>query len=421
MRTLLIAENLPHPALKGGDLRTWQNVNALLAVGDVAVFGLCSNDRRGADVPPAGLSVWRCSSDPVLAYPPPKERKVASRAWILDPSAHPSDVYYSDQACAEIEELVLSFRPDLVVIERLWLQRYIGTIKRLDCQVVLDNHNVETALQRQIAASAQGARHHPRTVGEVLASRTQALERQAAHMVDQIWVCSAADATAMEELYAPPAPICVVPNTVEVSRYRPPSRPPRPAELDATAPSLVFPAMFGYAPNVEAAQFLIDTMMPSLGADGLAYRLALVGGMPTPAMCAAAATDRNIIVTGPVADVRPYLWASSIMVVPLLEGSGTRFKILEAFAAGVPVVTTAKGAEGLSVRHGMHLLIAELHEMTRAVESLATDPELARRLARNAFDLVTSRYSWDVAGRAVERALQGLPPRPESRAPAHTL
>jgi glycosyltransferase involved in cell wall biosynthesis len=407
--------------MKGGDLRTWQNVNALSTVGDVAVFGLCSNDRRAAEVPPRAAEIWCSSSDPALAYPPPRDRELVSRAWFLDPSAHPSDIYYSERACAEIEDLVARYRPDLVVIERLWLQKYINGLERFGCRIVLDNHNVETVLQQQLAASTNGGRHRPRAVSDSLVARTHALERQAAYNVDQIWVCSSDDAETMHALFAPPAPVCVVPNTIDVDRYRPPERLQRPAELDSTKPVLIYPAMFGYAPNAAAAEFLLDTLVPELRADGYDHRLALVGGMPTPAMCAAAGVDRDIVVTGTVADVRPYLWASSVMVVPLLEGSGTRFKILEAFAAGIPVLSTARGAEGLSVQHGKHLLIAEGGEMARAIESLATDRELADRLSRNGLDLVRNLYSWDVAGRAVVNAVKTLERQPERQRTKHAL
>ena len=86
---LVLAESLPYPTLKGGDLRTWQNINALATCGRVGVFGLCSNDRRRESVPDLGLECWETSSDPALTIPPPKGIRLPARAWLLDPPGHP--------------------------------------------------------------------------------------------------------------------------------------------------------------------------------------------------------------------------------------------------------------------------------------------------------------------------------------------
>jgi glycosyltransferase involved in cell wall biosynthesis len=198
-----------------------------------------------------------------------------------------------------------------------------------------------------------------------------------------------------------------VPNTVDVDRYRPgPDAPPP----DPRAPSLLFPAMFGHVPNAVAAEFLMGQLLPRLRARWPACRLLLVGAMPTPAMLRAADADPNLVVTGAVPDVRPYLAAASAVAVPLFEGSGTRLKILEAFAAGVPVVSTAQGAEGICAAHEVHLLIAEdADAFAAAVARLVDDLELAGRLSRNALELVTRAYSWDAARRSIADAVRALP------------
>jgi glycosyltransferase involved in cell wall biosynthesis len=117
------------------------------------------------------------------------------------------------------------------------------------------------------------------------------------------------------------------------------------------------------------------------------------------------------VVTGRVADVRPYLVDASVMVVPLFQGSGTRFKILEAFASKIPVISTAKGAEGLDVIDGTHLLIAEsAEEFVRAVKRLLGDKRLAKRLTISGLDLVKQQYSWKVATERIAKAVRELCP-----------
>jgi glycosyltransferase involved in cell wall biosynthesis len=117
------------------------------------------------------------------------------------------------------------------------------------------------------------------------------------------------------------------------------------------------------------------------------------------------------VITGEVPDMRPYLAAAAGMVVPLFQGGGIRFKILEAFAANVPVISTAKGAEGLAVEDGKHLLLAETaDEFVAAVQRLRTDEHLANRLAANGLQLVTKSYSFSVISQQIADAVHQLCP-----------
>jgi glycosyltransferase involved in cell wall biosynthesis len=103
-----------------------------------------------------------------------------------------------------------------------------------------------------------------------------------------------------------------------------------------------------------------------------------------------------------VVDVRPYLARSTVMAMPLHRGSGTRFKAIEGFAAGLPVVSTEKGIEGLALEDGVHFLRAETPpDFVEAIARLHGDAPLARRLMREAYRLGVQRYS----SRAVERAI----------------
>src|SRR6476620_3690808 len=183
----MLAENLPFPTFKGGDLRNWQNLNALSRLGEVGVFGLCSNARR-VTKPRADIGLWQSTTDPALAFPLPAGRTSVSSRWLLDAEGHPSDMYYSDTAACEIERAIAEFQPDVVVVERLWLHRYIAHARRFAARIVLDDHNVEAALCRQLASAAPRDKQAGRKMRETLALRTEAIERKATRVVDQIWV-----------------------------------------------------------------------------------------------------------------------------------------------------------------------------------------------------------------------------------------
>jgi glycosyltransferase involved in cell wall biosynthesis len=392
------------------DLRNWQNIHGLTSISEVGVLGLHSNDDRRRQLPPLKLAFWRASSDPSLSYPLP-QKKLQARAWLLDPMGHPSDLYYSDAAAAEIDEIMDSFNPQIVVMEGLWLHRYIPLLKRHRCRLVLDLHAVEAAMFGEIAASTRGDDLRAKLFRNVLPDRVKLIERQAANAVDQIWLCSKEDARLLKELYEPSAPIHVVPNTVDIAHYEAAraGRCPRPESVAPSRRTLIFPAVFQWEPNAAAAYLLIEEVFPHLARVFPDCQLLLAGGLPTPSMMAAAEREPRIVVTGGVPDMLPFFAAATAMAVPLWQGGGTRLKILEGFAANVPVISTKKGAEGLEVEDGTHLLFAEnTAEFIAAINRVWTDERLAKNLAAHGLALLTRAYSWDVSGRRIMQAIAAL-------------
>lgn len=397
-RVLVLAESLPYPTLKGGDLRNWQNVNALLSFAEVGVFGLCSNDSRRVMPPGLPLAFWESSTDPALSYPPPKGVRLAGRAWLLDPDGHPSDLFFSAAAASEIATVLERFRPDVVLIEGVWLHAYIKVAQAAGCACVLDCHNIEAALVRELAAARRGDDLESRVVRDVIPARTETLERRAVHNADHLWVCSEEDARRLIELYTPAAPVYVVPNGVRVTEVVP--------VRDPAALTLLFMGFYPHAPNAIAAEFLVREVFPRLVAECAQARLMLVGAKPPALLHEAARRDPRIMVTGALQDVGPALAQATALVVPLFQGSGTRLKVLEAFAASLPVISTQKGVEGLEVRDGEHILMAETAaKFVEAALAVWRDPALAQRLAASARKLVTLRYSWEAAGACIRQAL----------------
>jgi glycosyltransferase involved in cell wall biosynthesis len=409
LRFLLAAQNLPYPTFAGMDLRNWQNIYALSKLGQVAVFGLHSNDPRSQSQPPLKLALWRTSTDPALTYPLPNT-KLAARAWLLDPRGHPSDLYYSDHAATELQEIVSSFKPHLAVLEGLWLHRYMPLFKNRGCRVVLDLHSVEGAKFQEIAASTTGDSLQAKVFRDILPARVRLIEREAIQAADQVWLCSERDGELMEQAHQPSVPIHIVPNTVNLEAYQadgPLAMPPN--ALIQTPRVIVFPAVFRWEPNAAAAHFLIEEVFPALSRVFPDCRLVLVGGLPTPEMKDAAKRDSRIVVPGGVPDIRPYFAAASMMAVPIFQGGGTRLKILEGFAARVPVVSSSKGAEGLDVEDGVHLLLAETaSEFIDAIARIWTDPTISKRLTANALDLLSRAYSWAVSSRRIAEAVAAV-------------
>ena len=395
--TLVLVHRLPHPPAGGADLRNWQTVRALASLGPVAVLGLGRQTARPAV---AGIVEWSAASldgrGDLAAAP------AELLAWLRG-GGHPSERWFSPEVAGELSVLVQRFEPRLVVVGHLWLHTYLDPLRELGCRIVLDAHNLEGPLHAELA------RDQPDLLRVRFTETAFEIEARAFAAVDQVWACSAADARQARETYPAAAPIVVVPNTVDTDRL---AR----AEPPAGDPVLVYPAAFGYPPNRTAVRWLLDEIFPALLSAWPGARLVLVGGAPSEDMLSAAARDPRIEVTGAVPDTAPFFGSATVVPVPLREGGGTRFKVLEGLAAGVPVVSTAKGVEGLELSAGEDYLPAETtSEFVEAISGLAGDGSMRRAFAERGRRTVERRFSFEVAREAVGGALAALDVRPPGR------
>lgn len=181
--------------------------------------------------------------------------------------------------------------------------------------------------------------------------------------------------------------VLVVPNGVDCAAVRPgPSR-------DSVPPVLLFTGDMGFAPNVDAALLLASRVFPEVRRLYPDAELRLVGRNPDPRILAL--RGPGITVTGKVADMTPHLHAATVYAAPHLTGAGTRTKVLEAMAAGLPIVTTRIGSEGIEATHDREVLIADHPAATvTAILLLLANPAARRRLGTAARRLVEERYDW---------------------------
>jgi polysaccharide biosynthesis protein PslH len=158
----------------------------------------------------------------------------------------------------------------------------------------------------------------------------------------------------------------------------------------------VFVGAMDWMPNIDGMRWFVEQIWPRLREKHPRIRLGIVGRSPDAEARKWAEQDSRIQVTGTVADVRPYLWGSRVSIVPLRIGGGTRLKIFEAIAAGVPVVSTAVGAEGLPVQHGETIRLAdEAGRFAEQCDELLTNEAERFALRDRGREWVESHYSWD--------------------------
>jgi len=181
----------------------------------------------------------------------------------------------------------------------------------------------------------------------------------------------------------------------------------QPRALPSPAPSITFTGSMDWMPNQDGIRFFRSEILPRVHAQVPDAELWIVGRCPSREVQSLA--SGSVHVTGRVQDVRPYLEKSPVYVVPLRFGSGTRIKIFEAMAMGRAVVSTALGAEGLPVKHGENILIADRpDQFADSVVRLLKNPEYAAKIGRAGRALVESQFSWSAVAEQFTAVLQGV-------------
>ncbi|MEK7407772.1 MAG: glycosyltransferase [Acidobacteriota bacterium] len=356
---LLLSPEAPFPAVGGGPLRTSSLVRYLARHCDLDLIVFrepAAPDPRAA-LPPGLLRHVHVIPLPVHG------RQVLARAarnlGRLLRGVPPLNDRFAGFA-APVAEFLGGRRYDLAVIEHSWCAAYWEQVAPHADRVVLDLHNVESVLHRRCARTACFPvslvfwRFHKACL---------AMERRWFPRFSLLLAASSVDAQHVRDI-VPGVRVEVFPNTIP-----PVPRPDRPVE-----DVIVFSGNLEYYPNVAAVRFFRRKIWPLLRERWPGLRWRLVGKNPQ-AVRRYVRGDPRIELTGPVEDAIAELAAAKVVVVPLLAGSGTRFKILEAWAAGRPVVSTTVGAEGLPARDGENILLADTPvAFAAAVSSLLSKP-----------------------------------------------
>jgi glycosyltransferase involved in cell wall biosynthesis len=307
-------------------------------------------------------------------------------------------INYMSAALGEAIESELHETPfDVVHFDSLQLEPYFGLCRgiRPAIPVVYDWHNIDSEVMRRF--SKRNASSARRMYAAITVPRIAGLERRVLAGGSGHLVCSERERRVLIGVAAR-ARIAVIENGVNLGAF------PIPAPAASPRRDLVFVGSMDYFANIEAAVDFVGEVWPLLHARHPALRLRIVGSRPTAVVRALSALD-GIEVTGTVPDVVPYYAGALASVVPLNTGGGTRLKILEAMAAGTPVISTPIGAEGLELEPGYHVLFAGTpREWVNQVTTLMDQPVVFERLVCAGRNLVAAIYDWEIIGDKLWRA-----------------
>lgn len=382
-RVLFLTPESPFPVLGGGAQRIASLMEYAVARGatvDLLTFAPCT--------PPPG-AVARCRH---IALPA-NGRSFAARVLRnagrflrgVPPLIDRLTGFESQIAAALAGE-----RYDVIFVEHFWLGPYVDLLRGYGERVVCDLHNVESAF----FASLSRAEPWPgRLVHQRFAQLSEQFERRYLPRYSAALVTSEQDAARVTGL-APGLPLTVFPNTI----------PWREPPAGARERTVIFSGNLEYHPNQQAVAWFARSVWPALQRAEPGLRWRLVGMNPQAVQGSLAGLD-GVEQTGAVDDAFAEIARGAVAVVPLLAGSGTRVKILEAWAAETPVVSTRIGAEGLPGRDGEHLLLADTPaDFLAAVRRVLAEEALAARLRGAGRQLYEQTFHRAAAWRQLDAA-----------------
>jgi polysaccharide biosynthesis protein PslH len=392
MKILWVKSDFLHPTTKGGHIRTLETLKRLHQRNEIHYVALDLPEQRGG--------VERSSKYCTKAYPIPHSLPARnSTGYFMQAfgglfSYVPVSVsrYRSDGMRRQVETLRRSEKFDAIVCDFLFPAVNMPDLS--GC--VLFQHNVEAMIWKRNADTQSNSMLRKYFGGQY--ERMLRFEGEVCRAVKSIIAVSEIDGATMREKYGV-SRIAAVPTGVDVEYFAPENRP-------SPAADFVFVGSMDWMPNIDGVDWFVDEILPLIRKKRPECSLAVVGRTPDAGIQQLARNDNGIRVTGTVPDVRPYLWGSAVSIVPLRIGGGTRLKIYEAMAAKIPVVSTTIGAEGLDVRDGDNIYIADTPaEFADRCLTLLESEDARRRMADTAFDMVSSRYSWEVVSREFEKLL----------------
>ena len=383
LRVLQLAPRAPWPLDTGAKLR---NYHLARVIAEHATVSLLAFSEPGHDLPKA-LSPY----DEIETVP---RNQSYSFGKLLQGAVGRTPLpllnYTSEEMKQALTRTLVKNAFDIIQIESIHLMNYLPVIRAAASRplVICDWHNIESDLMRQYAESESNVAR------KAYARRTARLlndaERRALSEFDAHVVVSQNDADRLLKLNSG-AQIHVIENGVDIGYH---------AATDEakTKTRIVFVGSMDYHANIEAAISFAKNVWPAVHQVRPEMSFTIVGRNP-PSSVRQLTTVAGVEVTGSVEDVRPYYREAMMAVVPLNVGGGSRLKILEAMAAGVPVVSTVLGAEGLQVKHRENILISNSDgELASTIINLMTEPDLHAQIVFGGRQLVAARYDWFTLG-----------------------
>ena len=384
MKILFLSPTVPFPLTDGGRIRVFNLLKQIAKKSDITLLALETQptDEEGvAELQQLGVQVHLVPNAPTLP-------RVSLRTLVnAFRKRQPITVARYDLPAyrQKFRELIATENYDLVHYEMFHTAQFYT---ETDLPGVLSQQNVDSEIWRRLCSETANPFYKFAYWTQQLTF--QRYERVLSPKFDAVTCTSDIDAAVFQRHCAADA-IAIIPNGVDVTHFQP--------DFTTEAPAhLIYIGSMDWYPNEDAVAFFTDDILPGIQSEVPDVQFSIVGGNPSARVQKLAERD-SVVVTGRVPEIKPYFAEATVFVVPLRIGSGTRLKILEALAMGKAIVSTSVGAEGLDLKDGEEIFIADTPKsFADAVTRLLTNPALRRRIGENGRARVEKDYDWRSIG-----------------------
>ncbi len=420
MRLLFLSPYSPYPPCSGGSLRIYHLLTSLAQRHDVSLITFVP-PHPSSDL----LDPLRDLCHRIETVPEVEPRPLAQRAWTTLTSPLPDMAFRNESSAykARLTQLLQEESFDAIFAESIEMAGYALQAADMlsgSCPLLLlDEFNAEYILQQRAAQTdflawrqtpfPEKVVRLPQLVGAlysfIQAYKLRRYEQNLLTAFDHIIAVSRDDRRALHRL-VPNACITVVPNGVDTTTFAPPYAFQYPSSKPHP-PTFVFTGSLSFRPNIDAVTWFSNKILPLIRIQHPTARFIIVGRNPTSAVLSLQ-QEGVVEVVANVADVRPFMSAADVYVIPMRIGGGIRLKLLEALAMEAPIVSTTVGAEGVEgLTNGTHVLLADTPDtFAKSVLSLLEMPAKGKSLGAAGRKLVIERYDWGVVVPRIEPLLK---------------
>lgn len=394
MKILMLTPYLPYPLYSGGQIRSYNLIKNLSLKHQITLFSFIRSDQEKAHLPELKKYCHK-----VVVF---KRRQAWDPRNILLAALTPYpflvSIYLSKTLRQAIAAELSSQKYDLIHAETFYVLPNLPG--RISTPTLLVEQTIEYLVYQHFVATTKLFFLKPLLYFDVF--KIKLWEKFFWRRASCLAVMSQSDKQIMQTEVSGLKDIHVVANGVDVDHFASVARRPQTAH-----PEVLFVGNFKWLPNKDAAVFLAESIWPKIIAALPQAKLLIVGRNPTSRILKLNSLP-GVQVLAEVADIRQVLSRASVLLAPIRNGRGTKYKVLEAMASGLPVVTTKLGIEGISVSPTAVQVAESAEALAKKALAVLTNQALARRMATTAQKLVYNQYNWTVISAQLDRIYQQL-------------